>query len=198
MTKKPTEGKRRRFLHPLGRLWGVFPFGVVVLCIAAVVIWQVAVDVTLRSVPLQILYWSLILSVFVLLVWMLLRLYRWIRTKGSVLRVIYGVFCTVLALGGVVSVPFLLVVSVFSYTPEHVVEHDGITMVACVESWLDTSVTYYPYQNALFRGANSCGHAYYGSGSFDPFETGAEPKSWTFYDLDGNLIEQGGENESKK
>lgn len=109
------------------------------------------------------------------------------------MRVVYGVFCAVLSLGAVVSIPFLLFIGVFSYTPEHVVERGGITMVACVQSWLDTHVTYYPYQNMLFRGADSCGYAYYGSGSFDPFETGGEPKSWAFYDLDGNLIEQGGE-----
>lgn len=192
------EKKKRRFAYWLRCFWGILPLFVVLICGVAVLIWKAATNSALRSVPLQILYWSLILSAFVLFVWVLLRLYRWIRIKGGVLQVVYGVFCALLALGGVVSVPFLLVVSVFSYTPEHVVEHDGITMVACVESWLDTSVTYYPYQNALFRGANSCGHAYYGSGSFDPFETGAEPKRWTLYDLDGNLIEQGGENESKK
>lgn len=198
MKRKQAEEKRRRFRYSLGRLWGVYPIGIVLLCIAVVLIWQAAAHAALRSVPRQVLYWSLIFSVFILLLWALLRLHQWIRIKGGVLQVVYGVFCAVLALGGVVSVPFLLVVSVFSYTPEHVVECGGVEMVACVESWLDTSVTYYPYQNALFRGANSCGHAYYGSGSFDPFETGAEPKRWTLYDLDGNLIEQGGENESKK
>lgn len=193
MKKKQAKGKRHSFLHLLGRLWGVFPFGVVLLCIAAVLIWRAAAGAALRSVPRQILYWCLILSVFTLLLWVLLRLHQWIRTKGGVLRVVYGVFCAVLSLGAVVSIPFLLFIGVFSYTPEHVVERGGITMVACVQSWLDTHVTYYPYQNMLFRGADSCGYAYYGSGSFDPFETGGEPKSWAFYDLDGNLIEQGGE-----
>lgn len=192
------EKKKRRFAYWLRCFWGILPLFVVLICGVAVLIWKAATNSALRSVPLQILYWSLILSAFVLFVWVLLRLYRWIRTKGSVLRVIYGVFCAVLALGAAASVPFLLFFSAFSYTPEHVVEHGGVEMVACVESWLDTSVTYYPYQNALFRGANSCGYAYYGSGCFDPFETGGEPRSWTFYDLDGNLIEQGGENESKK
>lgn len=192
MTKKPTEGKRRRFLHPLGRLWGVFPFGVVVLCIAAVVIWQVAVDVTLRSVPRQILYWCLILSVFTLLCGASAPA-SMAPDKGrhfasGIRRILCGS-----VIGAVVSIPFLLFIGVFSYTPEHVVERGGITMVACVQSWLDTHVTYYLYQNMLFRGADSCGYAYYGSGSFDPFETGGEPKSWAFYDLDGNLIEQGGE-----
>lgn len=190
--------KKRRFVYWLRCFWEILPFFVVLICGAAVLIWQAATSSALRSVPLQILYWSLILSVFILLLWALLRLHQWIRIKGGVLQVVYGVFCAVLALGAAASVPFLLFFSVFSYTPEHVVEHGGVEMVACVESWLDTSVTYYPYQNALFRGANSCGHAYYGSGSFDPFETGGEPRSWTFYDLDGNLIEQGGENESKK
>lgn len=191
--KKQVKGKRCRFLYPLGRLWGILPVGAVLLCIAAVLIWQAAAGAALRSIPLQILYWSLLLSVFILFLWAILRLYQWIRTKGGVLRVIYGVFCVVLALGAVVAVPFLLFVGAFSYTPEHVVERDGIKMVACVQSWLDTYVTYYPYQNILFRGAASCGYAYYGNGCFDPFETDSEPKCWAFYDLDGNLIERGGE-----
>lgn len=190
--KKQAKGKRHSFLHSLGRLWGILPVGVVSLCIAAVLIWQAAAGAALRSVPRQILYWSLLLSVFLLFLWALLRLYQRIRTRGGVLRVVYGVFCAVLALGAVVSVPFLLFIGAFSYTPEHVVERDGITMVACVQSWLDTHVTYYPYQNILFRGADSCGYAYYGNGSFDPFETDSEPKSWAFYDLNGNLIERGG------
>lgn len=78
------------------------------------------------------------------------------------------------------------------YEPEHVVERNGIRMVACVNSFLDTSVNYYEDKNILFHGSKSLGYEYYGSGCFDPFkkdEIKRKPLQYDFYDLNGNLLE---------
>ena len=83
-------------------------------------------------------------------------------------------------------------VSILSYRPEHVIEKNGYTMVARVRSFLDEYVDYYLYKGPLFYGQNM-GYEYYSSGGNDPLSQTPvpEPKRWSFYDLDGHVIENG-------
>lgn len=65
-------------------------------------------------------------------------------------------------------------------------------MVARVHSFLDEYVYYYLYKGPIFYGQNM-GYEYYGSGGNDPLSQTPvpEPKRWSFYDLDGHVIENG-------
>lgn len=78
----------------------------------------------------------------------------------------------------------------FTYMPEHVVVRNDIKMVARVSSFLDEMVYYYQYKNIFFYG-KELGDEYYGSGGSDPLAQASvqTPVRWTFYDLDGNVIE---------
>lgn len=83
----------------------------------------------------------------------------------------------------------------FSYDPEHIVTKYGIKMVASVHSFLDEQVEYYEYKNWFFYGQN-LGYEYYGSGGNDPLaqKPKPDPVRFTFYDLDGHVIESKGIN----
>ena len=83
----------------------------------------------------------------------------------------------------------------FSHGPEHIVTKYGIKMVASVHSFLDEQVEYYEYKNWFFYGQN-LGYEYYGSGGNDPLaqKPKPDPVRFTFYDLDGHVIESKGIN----
>lgn len=111
-----------------------------------------------------------------------------IALEYSVLRII-SVF-----LIGVVTLTGLFVMG-FSHGPEHIVTKYGIKMVASVHSFLDEQVEYYEYKNWFFYGQN-LGYEYYGSGGNDPLaqKPKPDPVRFTFYDLDGHVIESKGIN----
>lgn len=106
----------------------------------------------------------------------------------------------VLAAGGIVvtlagtAVLGLIVLfgSVFAYEPEHVIEKHGQKMIAYVNSFLDVNVSYHEYKNFIVCGYPELGWEWYGDGSYDPFtwDYVSEPKTYKFYDTDGNLIAQ--------
>ncbi len=105
-------------------------------------------------------------------------------------RLFLAVYC-ILVCGTIV---FGLFISTLMYKPEHVVERNGICMVASVNSFLQEMVYYYEYKNFLFRGAEKIGWEDYGNGGTDPLEQdGREPKRWYFEDAVGNVIESSGE-----
>lgn len=85
-------------------------------------------------------------------------------------------------------------VCILAYRPEHIAEKNGYTLLARVHSFLDEYVHYYLYKGPIFYG-QQMGYEYYGNGAGDPLsETPVpEPKRWSFYDLDGHVIENGPE-----
>ena len=48
--------------------------------------------------------------------------------------------------------PYVLLISVFAYQPEHIVEKDDKKMIAYVNGFMDTYVTYYDYKGFLLVG----------------------------------------------
>jgi hypothetical protein len=82
--------------------------------------------------------------------------------------------------------------TIFTHNPEHVVEKDGETMVAYVDSFLQVEVRYYDYINAIVRGNQRKIYEDYGNGGYDPFERDVMPEARRsiYYDDDGNVIEQ--------
>jgi len=101
-------------------------------------------------------------------------------------------------LGAGVLVIFALFWGVFAYGPEHIIEKHGQKMVAYVNSFLEVDVYYYEYKNFLVCGYPRLGEEWYGNGGYDPFTWNStpEPKTYKFYDTQGNLIAQSEEKQS--
>ena len=106
----------------------------------------------------------------------------------------YGVYAIIV----MVMYPLLVLVygmflTAFTYRPEHVTELRGETLVAEVNSFLDVKAAYYDYNGIFFRDTVERGHEWYGSGGYDPFKgnTKPEPRSYTYYDENGKIAEQG-------
>lgn len=93
-----------------------------------------------------------------------------------------------------VSSPYAIFLFGFSYRPEHVVIKNDIRLVAYVEGFLHTNVSYYDYKNLFVRSTYLRLYEDYGSGGFDPIKNEQvyphEAKSYTWYDNDGKPIDQ--------
>lgn len=173
----------------INKFWGLLPLLIIIFCSILVAVIEKVTDNTFRILPRNILICSGIISIGILLLW--LNTGKKIsahRIFSFVLRII-SVF-----LIGVVTLTGLFVMG-FSHGPEHIVTKYGIKMVASVHSFLDEQVEYYEYKNWFFYGQN-LGYEYYGSGGNDPLaqKPKPDPVRFTFYDLDGHVIESKGIN----
>ncbi len=171
--------------------WGIFPISIfiVLLCIATII--GDIFNISLRSLPRMVLFWYGAFS-FVLFIILGIEVVfniekvKLIKNSPLIKKASYIVLipltCFILYTG-----TFL---SSFSYTPEHIITRNDIKMVASVNGGLDVSVSYHEYKNFLFYGSYEIGYEYYGSGSYNPFNTeDAKAEHGVFYDLEGEIIE---------
>ena len=177
----------------LRTFWGCIPAAFVLLCIIIIVTVNLISGDTLRIVPLTVLIIVGVISFGLLLLWANIKYMKHFqkadtnssRMLGTIIKflslIVFSVSCVICF--------FFLI---FGYTPEHIVIKNDIKMVATVRSFLEEQVDYHQYKNPFFYG-KWLGHENYGNGSGDPLaETPKRnPKSWVFYDLDGNVIESG-------
>ena len=173
----------------VNKYWGVIPFMTVAACGALVAVIEKVTDNTFRILPRNILICLGIISIGILLIWLnACKKISAHRIFSVILKIISGILFGAVALSG-------LFVMGFAYRPEHVVTKYGMKMVASVYSFLDEQVEYYEYKNWLFYGQN-LGYEYYRSGGNDPLAQNPKPDPirFTFYDLDGNVIESKGIN----
>lgn len=169
------------------KYWGVIPLILFLAGKTAVVLIEVFTDSALRSVPQMILSWFGGISVGILIFWIGKRMLWKKREKVSAaIRVLRAILCMIYCVVVAAAVCIGFVINVFAYHPEHVVEKNGMPMVASVSSFLQETVTYYDYKNVLFRGREAIGWEDYGNGGGDPFEQGIEPGSSYFRDIDIN------------
>lgn len=158
------------------KFWGAVPILFFLTLKIIISLIEVSTDSVLRSIPQMILSWFGGISIGILIFWTG-RSLLW-KNKGQV-----SVFIRILR--RLLSILFFAVigvssgigffVSVFFYSPEHVVVHNGIRMVASVNSFLQETVSYYEYKGILFHGAERIGWEDYGNGGGDPFEQGIAP-----------------------
>lgn len=177
----------------LRTFWGCIPAAFVLLCIIIIVTVNLISGDTLRIVPLTVLIIVGVISFGLLLLWANIKYMKHFqkadtnssRMLGTIIKflslIVFSVSCVICF--------FFLI---FGYTPEHIVIKNDIKMIAKVRSFLEEQVDYYQYKNVLFCG-KWLGHENYGNGGGDPLaeEETPEPKSWIFYDLDGNVIDKG-------
>lgn len=106
----------------------------------------------------------LIITVLILIIRVLSNLSK----KVSIVSSIVGII-----LSGIILL-YTIFFTVFSHSPEHVVERDGKKMLAVVTSWTDTDVNYHLYKNWFVMSREWLISEYYGSGSFDPLEKNSQ------------------------
>lgn len=181
--------KRKKYLVGFG------VFTVVLLCVAllyVLVLEDKMGDITLRVLPREILCVLGAIGLVGFLLWGNIRLRRFARDKTPFLWFVCNLIHLASIAGALVFGLYFTVLMSFAHTPEHVVEKNGIKMVAVVNSFLDMNVEYYQYIDPFFYGEN-LGYEWYGSGGNDPLEADPplEPNRWSFYDLDGNMVDYG-------
>lgn len=187
--------KRTAFQNICKRYWGFVPLCGAVLAGAVLGILQAVTGWTLRTVPREILCVLGAVGIVTFLLWVNVKLWQMTKKRENKpfwLCIVRNVLHLVSIAGVLVLGFYFFILMGFAHTPEHVVEKNGIKTVARVNSFLDKNVDYYVYKNSLFYG-KSLGHEWYGSGGSDPLdaEPPLEPKSWMFYDLDGNMLDYG-------
>lgn len=163
------------------KYWGIIPFAVFLVLQLSVSVIEKLTESSLRSVPKMILFWFAILSALALVFWVGSNLLK--REKIKQFRcfaILKNVFVAIFIFLIIGTMCLGMFISAFRYEPEHVVERNGIRMVASVNSFLQEMVYYYEYKNVLFHGAKQIGWEDYGNGSGDPLEDGAEPNRWFF------------------
>lgn len=128
-------------------------------------------DSALRSIPRLLLFWIAVITSLLLFLAISREFLKWGCKKGlkgfSILKKIWYVILGIVATG-IIFVGFMI--SVFMYKPEHIVVHNGVCMVASVNSFLQEKVSYYEYKNLIFRGSRQIGYEDYGNGGRDPLE----------------------------
>lgn len=173
--------------------WGPAILGLFFFLWAVLSIYEFVFDLSLRTIPRNVFTWLGVGAIISFFVWLNIRIRRidqqnkpvWIRI---VMRCVLPASITLI----LTLIMVVAMVSILSYRPEHVIEKNGYTMVARVHSFLDEYVYYYRYEGSLFYG-QKMGYEYYGNGGGDPLSRNPipEPKRWSFYDPEGNLIESG-------
>ena len=138
------EKKQKIFLNLMKKQWMFLPFGVYLFSQLLILGIEELTNSTLRSLPHIFLMWFGILSSLLLIIGLSKRFFAWISKRGiRMLSIIKKIWYGFAGLIGIVVVLIGLFISVFTYTPEHIVVRNGVRMVACVNSFLQEQVCYY-------------------------------------------------------
>ena len=86
------------------------------------------------------------------------------KTKKYVLLISTTIFICIL-------VCILIYIFKIAYTRDYIVEKNGKTMVANIQSFHSTYINYYEYINQLMKSKSVIISEYYSNGSTNPFET---------------------------
>ena len=179
-------------------VWGVLPFIFVSLCVVLITMFERITGNTLRILSRNLLILLWIISFGVVLFWGQLR-FNAFRQKAEeekanrivldalsiLLNVLSAFVMGCLILGGVFFV-------ILSHKTEHVTVRNNIKLVACVDYFSGVTVNYYQYKNPFFYGKR-LGFEHYAADTGDPLaeSRGYPPLEWSFWDLDGNILDSG-------
>lgn len=134
---------------------------------------------------LQYRSWMFLFTFFIFAIWVLFLLILGIQKLRQQKKIPYiiGLFITVM-LGLIIEFGALWT-GLWKYSNgiEHVVERDGIKMVAVVNAFLDVNVQYYAYKNFFVMEKDILISEWYGSGGYDPFEKNPMPQPRKTYIL---------------
>ena len=133
--------------------WGLIPIIIFLLLKIVLLIIEKSLNLVLRDTPAGILSWFLVLSVLVLLIYVILKIFslNFIK-KFKFAPIIKNMTIFLYCLGALAVIGITMFISAFTYCSEEVVVENGVKMVARDTSYLDFSMEYDQYENALFRG----------------------------------------------
>jgi lysylphosphatidylglycerol synthetase-like protein (DUF2156 family) len=160
------------------KFWDLIPISICLLIKIILLIIEKSMNLVLRGLPAGILFWFFIVSVLLLAGCIIRKVFSWLAAKHSqylhiakiILSILYGV-------GILLSLMMGVLYSALACHAEDVVIENGTKMVACDTSFLDLSMDYYAYENALFRGKQ-------------PLKV-IRNKTYWIYDAKGELLETG-------
>lgn len=173
--------------------WGLVILGLFLFLWGVLTICEFSFGLSLRTIPRNVFTWLVVGAIITFFVWLNIRTHRIEQqNKPTWIRIVIRCVLPASIILILTLIMVVALVSILSYRPEHVIEKNGYTMVARVHSFLDEYVYYYRYEGPLFYG-QKMGYEYYGNGGGDPLSRNPvpEPKRWSFYDSEGNLIESG-------
>lgn len=179
-------------------VWGVLPFIFVSLCVVLVTMFERITGDTLRILSRNLLILLWVISFGVVLFWGQLR-FNAFRQKAEeekanrimlgalsiLLNVLSALVMGCLILGGVIF-------AILSHKTEYVTVRNNIKLVACIDYFSGVTVNYYQYKNPFFYGKR-LGFERYVADIGDPLaeSRGYPPLEWSFWDLDGNILDSG-------
>lgn len=121
----------------------------------------------------MVLLWLGILSALLLFLGLGKMFCEWgCKRQLHVFSIVKKIWCVLVGIFSVGVILIALFFSVFQYRQEHIVVHNGVRMVASVNSFLQETVSYYEYKNIFFRGSEMIGYEDYGNGGREPLEDG--------------------------
>ena len=179
-------------------VWGVLPFIFVSLCVVLITMFERITGNTLRILSRNLLILLWIISFGVVLFWGQLRFnaFRQKAEEEKANRIVLGALSILLNVLSAFVMGCLILGGVFfvilSHKTEHVTVRNNIKLVACVDYFSGVTVNYYQYKNPFFYGKR-LGFEHYAADTGDPLaeSRGYPPLEWSFWDLDGNILDSG-------
>ena len=179
-------------------VWGVLPFIFVSLCVVLITMFERITGDTLRILFRNLLILLWVISFGVVLFWGQLRFnaFRQKAEEEKANRIVLGALSILLNVLSAFVMGCLILGGVFfvilSHKTEHVTVRNNIKLVACVDYFSGVTVNYYQYKNPFFYGKR-LGFEHYAADTGDPLaeSRGYPPLEWSFWDLDGNILDSG-------
>ncbi len=136
----------------------------------------------------QWVYYSILVLVLIGIITGIIQI---VRKKNKKIKIIFLTIGLITSILIIIFWKVILLIIVFSYSPEHVVIKDDKKYLAYVNSFLKVDVYYYDYINFFLIGNKLRLHEYYGSGGYDPLDGthNNKPLQYYYYDEQGNITD---------
>lgn len=165
-------------MKKLKRFWGIFPIALYFFLTVILSILEISLNVVLRNTPGCIMFWFLIVSSLVFIIYAIIKFLSWSKIKKyKYSKIIRNIIFVIYGIGVLVALYIGIFVSAFAYPEEKIVEQNGMTMVQQDYSFLGVRMKYYEYKSPLFRG--------------NKLLKEISNKTYWIYNLNGELIETG-------
>lgn len=172
----------------------LFAVDIVLIVIYMLTKWILGINhLALRNIVNYSVYVAFAIISLTIAVQVIYILFKRVRQKenSSSTRIFSGIgIATIIAIIAFSSLN-IFIRGVFGHQPEHVVERDGMILLARVDSFLQVEVRYYDHVNALVRSNNILIYEDFGNGGYDPFTLDKMPKvqRYMYFDENGKTIE---------
>lgn len=158
--------------------WGLIPISIFLLIKIVLLIIEKSINLVLRDTPDCILLWFFILSILLLVIYIIIKIFSWNSIKKHKFsHIIKNITIFLYCAGALTSLGIGAFYSAFVYYPDDVVIENGMQMVARDTSYLDFGMEYYEYENVLFRGKQAL--------------KVINNKTYWIYNFNGELLETG-------